>query len=114
MRILSFGLALAAILAVASPTFAACEAFYGPRDIDRPVASVTNASITGPVTDGADYTDWATIAETTPLSVTTGGFEIVILGVYDVTDPAKPYKLTDISNNGTNFVNKATGEICNN
>lgn len=110
-------LALVSLMAIASPAFAACEAFYQERDVDRPVASFVNASNTGPVLNGADYTDWATIAETTPLTVTTGGTYTVIMGVYDVTDPDKPYDITShASNNGTNFTDTRTDPdtICNN
>lgn len=75
-RLLSITIA-ALLTVVATPAFAACGFYQEPRDIDRPVASTTNADRTGPVLDGADYTDWETIAYTTPLARTTGGFELV-------------------------------------
>lgn len=83
MHIRAFVLALASLFIFLTPSFAACSLVLGPRDVDRPIASKINANRVGPVLDGADYTDWETIAYTTPLSVTSGGFILVPVGWVD-------------------------------
>lgn len=76
MNIRAFSLALASMFLFSIPTFAACSVVLAPRDIDRPVASTTNTE-SEMILNGADYTDWETIAETSSLAPTSGGFEMV-------------------------------------